>query len=390
MAKNIVILSDGTGQAFAGKDKGGGTNVFKLYHAIRNASPAQQTVFYDPGLGSDPDDDGLSWTRWGYNFVSKATGLGISRNIKDCYEALIERYEPGDRIFLFGFSRGAYTVRSLGGVLGLCGIPSRDAAGRPTRTNRNARAAAVEEAVEAVYKNYAASSDPADIARAAEQRQELGSRYRVDRLAVQAAPYFIGVWDTVRALGIPYVGQVLAALGLSAHAFHNADLSDKVAHARQALAIDENRDIFGPVLWSEPSTLRASGRIRQLWFAGCHSDIGGGFAETGLSDVALEWMVDEAIAVKPFGLLVEQSRMAELVVHADPLGVQHDPRRGLGVVWAKGVRRLSDWDQFAVGPVKARFLEPEVPTEDGMSPYDPEGPRGHTQARTWVAQRSGV
>jgi uncharacterized protein (DUF2235 family) len=385
MAKNIVIMSDGTGQALSGPGKGGGTNVYKLYRAMRAVSPAKQVAFYDPGLGSDPDQDGLSWTRWGYNLVSKATGLGISRNIKDCYEALVEHYEPGDRIFLMGFSRGAYTVRSMAGALSLCGIPSRDMSGRPVKGSPDARAAAVEEAVERVYKHYAASDDPAEIERARAERIRRGERYRHERLAATAAPYFIGVWDTVRALGIPGLNWMLRF----SHAFHNADLGASVSHARQALAIDETRDIFGPVLWAEPAELRASGRLKQLWFAGDHSDIGGGYAETGLSDVAFEWLVGEARSV-PDGLFLDQAARSALGIQPDPLGVQHDPRRGLGFLWAKGVRRLSDWDQFAVDPVKARFLAESVPTEDGRTPYDPEGPRSNTQARAWVAQRNGA
>jgi uncharacterized protein (DUF2235 family) len=390
MPKNIVIFSDGTGQGASGPGKAGGTNVYKLYLATRSVDPARQTAFYDPGLGSDPDTDGLGWTRWGYNLLSKATGLGISRNIKDCYEALIERWEPDDRIFLFGFSRGAYTVRSLGGALGLCGIPARDASGRSTRTDRQARRNAVEEAVEKVYKTYAASHDPADIEQAAQRRKELGAAFRTARGATEVAPYFIGVWDTVRALGLPYVSQALAAVGLSSHAFHNADLSEKVPHARQALAIDENRDIFGPVLWSETPALRASGRISQRWFAGDHSDIGGGHRETGLSDVALDWMFRQAMAVKPHGLLVDQATLATQQVTPDPLGVQHNPRSGLGLLWSPGVRRLSDWDLFDEAPVKARFLAADAPTETGRAPYDPEGARGNGQARAWVAQREGA
>lgn len=385
MSKNIIVLSDGTGQAFSAPGKGGGTNVYKLYRAIRGVSSADQVAFYDPGLGSDPDDDGLSWTRWGYNVLSQATGLGISRNIKDCYEALVQHYEPGDRIFLFGFSRGAYTVRSMAGALSLCGIPARDKTGGSVKTDAKSRAAAIEEAVEEVYKHYAASDDPVEIERARQERIRRGEAYRRDRGAVTAAPYFIGVWDTVRALGIPGLNWMLRF----SHAFHNADLGASVAHARQALAIDETRDIFAPVLWSEPAELRASGRLKQLWLAGDHSDVGGGYAETGLSDLALGWMVDEACKV-PQGLIIDQAAYAALGLHPDPLGVQHDPRRGLGLLWAKGVRRLSDWDRFAIDPVKARFLAASVPTEDGTSPYDPEGARSNTQAQTWIAQRGGA
>lgn len=106
MAKNIVILSDGTGQG-ASMPKAERTNVWKLWNATEKAGPAQQVTFYDEGLGAEHKRE---WWRWAYDLASRATGLGISQNIKDCYTALIEYYEPGDRVFVFGFSRGAYTV----------------------------------------------------------------------------------------------------------------------------------------------------------------------------------------------------------------------------------------------------------------------------------------
>jgi uncharacterized protein (DUF2235 family) len=115
MAKNIVLLSDGTGQG-ASMPKAERTNVWKLWDATKKADPAHQVTFYDEGLGAEHKRE---WWRWAYDLASRATGLGISQNIKDCYTALIEYYEPSDRVFLFGFSRGAFTVRSLGGVLSL-------------------------------------------------------------------------------------------------------------------------------------------------------------------------------------------------------------------------------------------------------------------------------
>ena len=107
MAKNIVILSDGTGQG-ASMPKAERTNVWKLWDATKKADPAQQVTFYDEGLGAEHKRE---WWRWAYDLASRATGLGVSQNIKDCYTALIEYYELGDRVFLFGFSRGAFTVR---------------------------------------------------------------------------------------------------------------------------------------------------------------------------------------------------------------------------------------------------------------------------------------
>jgi uncharacterized protein (DUF2235 family) len=130
MPKNIVIFSDGTGQAGGITFDEMRTNVYKLYRATRVGpdtaiDPQEQVAFYDPGLGSPADGSHIKvkWARSIYNFVSMATGLGITANIIDCYAALIRLYREGDRIFLFGFSRGAYTVRSLAGVISYCGIP---------------------------------------------------------------------------------------------------------------------------------------------------------------------------------------------------------------------------------------------------------------------------
>jgi uncharacterized protein (DUF2235 family) len=134
MAKNILIFSDGTGQG-ASMPKEERSNVWRLWNATKDAAPKdQQITFYDEGLGAEHKQE---WWRWGYDLLSKATGLGVSQNIKDCYVALIEFYEPGDRVFLIGFSRGAYTVRSLGGVLSLCGIPlPRRERQKPARTGQ--------------------------------------------------------------------------------------------------------------------------------------------------------------------------------------------------------------------------------------------------------------
>jgi uncharacterized protein (DUF2235 family) len=130
MPKNIVIFSDGTGQAGGINFDEARTNVYKLYRACRvgpdtKIEPSEQVSFYDPGLGSASDGGHfkIGGMRWLYNLASMATGLGITRNIVDCYAAIISLYEEGDRIFLIGFSRGAYTVRSAAGVMSYCGIP---------------------------------------------------------------------------------------------------------------------------------------------------------------------------------------------------------------------------------------------------------------------------
>jgi uncharacterized protein (DUF2235 family) len=330
MPKNIVILSDGTGQG-ASMPRAERTNVRKLWDATKEAAPAQQVTFYDEGLGAEHKRE---WWRWAYDLASRATGLGISQNIKDCYTALIEYYEPGDRIFLFGFSRGAFTVRSLGGVLCLCGIPQRDAEGNSPRDrqNKKGRLALVEEAVEKVYKHYGDKDKE-------QKRIVLGAEYRNRYHSFSmdgsspAFPYFIGVWDTVRALGVP--GS--SGLVLWRHAFHDATLNPLVPYARQALSIDENRQIFAPEIWDESKEspeAKARGRIKQHWFPGVHSDIGGGYRETGLSDLALEWMIKEATAVE-HPLIVDMTKLKLKPSHE---GIQHDERTGWGRTWTEGTR----------------------------------------------------
>ena len=366
MPKTICIFSDGTGQG--GVERGTtNSNVFALYHVVKNADPTRQFAFYDPGLGSHKDGAEVGWWRWGYNLLSQATGLGISRNIKDCYGALLKVFEEGDRIFLFGFSRGAYTVRSLGGVLKLCGVPRHDGAGRSSRKNREARLALVQEAVDTVYKTYGD----------AEERKRLGTAYRTKYRSVEIAPAFIGVWDTVRALGLPGTGDIF----FWRHEFHDATLDGRVPCARQALAIDEARDAYAPVLWEELPADRESGRIRQLWFTGVHSDIGGSYPEKGLSDIALEWIVGEAKKLNP-PLLIDD---AALPLAGDALALQHDELVTSWLPWRRGLRRLSGRDLIAQS-VKTRFEAPDVPFVDKTRrPYRPEGMREHPDFRHYYA-----
>jgi uncharacterized protein (DUF2235 family) len=159
MAKNILIYSDGTGMAGGIRFDEDRTNIYKLYRATRCGpdsciDPNEQVAFYDPGLGS-PADGGFIWGTVGrriYNLLSQATGLGITANIIDCYASLIRLYRSGDRVFLFGFSRGAYTVRSLGAVIALCGIPRRLPDGQPAPLDIAGSRHVATQAVKDVYQ----------------------------------------------------------------------------------------------------------------------------------------------------------------------------------------------------------------------------------------------
>ena len=211
MSKNILVFSDGTGQAGGLIPDENRSNIYKLFRATRcgpdtDIEPAAQLTFYDAGLGSQPPGGMFFFTRayrWLHNFVSQATGLGITANIVDCYAAILRMWEPGDRIFLFGFSRGAYTVRCLAAVLSFCGVPTTMADGKtPLFRDLNSTQKIAKEAVKEVYQHVSSPKDAAYI----EQRKALALRFRNkyrsdDNGTPNVNPYFIGVFDTVAALG---------------------------------------------------------------------------------------------------------------------------------------------------------------------------------------------
>ena len=288
MNKNIVICSDGTGNT-AIKDRG--TNVFKLYEAVDlighrgNPTVTRQVAFYDDGVGTE----GLKLLRW----LGGAFGWGLGRNVRQLYAELARVYEPGDRIFLFGFSRGAFTVRTLAGFIICCGILDR----AKFRTNARLR-----QGVKQAYREYRRR-----------YRTSLGSRLRRahdparadalhSRFAVVHPAYapegrvriaFIGVWDTVDAVGLPidHLADVLNQL--YRFKFPDLRLSPQVDKACHAISIDDERHTFHPVMWDEEHEGQ-SDRIEQVWFAGVHANVGGGYPKQGMSLVSLNWMMTRA------------------------------------------------------------------------------------------------
>ena len=405
MGRNILIFSDATGQAGGFMPDEARSNVYKLFRATRvspdsHIDPQLQIAFYDAGLGSRAAAEGMSLTWWRqlYNALAKATGLGITQNIIDCYAAIIRVWQPGDRIYLFGFSRGAYTVRCVAGVLKYCGVPTAvtGATGSTRPLHRdavNARRIAAE-AVKRVYQH--GSSLRGDPHRA--QRERRASEFRAKYLSgddhtANTAPYFIGVWDTVATLGAGTRGLTLLAgayallaalLAASVHglsplplratllllclgpplttyvigclrcrglvslaryrmAFYDTKLHYAVRYARHALAIDENRKTFRCVPWDHDLLREAAddrrdepARCQQVWFAGNHCDIGGSYPETEsrLSDTALAWMVQEAMGL-PHPLQVDHSLLR---LHPDSAGPQHDERQAFLAAWPAWLR----------------------------------------------------
>ncbi|RBY97783.1 DUF2235 domain-containing protein [Blastococcus sp. TF02-8] len=262
MAKRLVICCDGTwntpDQAAEGRPCP--TNVTKvaLEVAPRGDDGRDQCVYYLRGVGTEK----------GERLRGGGFGMGLSRNVQDAYRTIVQNFEPGDEIFLFGFSRGAFTARSTVGFVRNCGVL------KPQEAHR------VEEAYE-LYR-----------ARGAHPRGTESELFRRS-YSWEAEITFIGVWDTVGALGIPVRGMGWLN---RRWAFHDTKLSSIVKNAFHALAIDEQRGPFRPTLW-EPHDEDAhpvGQRLEQVWFSGVHCGVGGGYADTGLSDIALLWMVERA------------------------------------------------------------------------------------------------
>jgi uncharacterized protein (DUF2235 family) len=314
MSRRLIICADGTWNTAdqTGRCKATPTNVTKMARAIKAIGDdgRSQIVYYHEGLGSD-----ALFRRW----LVGATGVGIDEHIKDCYRFLVDNYEPGDEIYLFGFSRGAYTVRSLAGLINHCGLL------------KSAHADRIPKAYQFYRDRDKQHSEGNFISRAyqslrhrdrAEEQLETIEAFR-EKYSQHAYIKCIGVWDTVGALGIPLEG--LGWLTAHKYRFHNTELSQCVEFALQALAIDEQRKAFAPTLWSEdPTAKRPAGlpacaksteekplaRIEQVWFAGVHANIGGGYDDSKLSDIAFRWMCEK---VRKLGLEFEDKYLAEAV-----------------------------------------------------------------------------
>lgn len=266
MSKRLIVCADGTWnqveKAQSGKHLS--TNVAKIAAALlpTDIHGTPQLLCYLEGVGTHQGE----WIRGGM------FGLGISRNIKRAYEFLVQSYEPGDEIWILGFSRGAFTARSLAGMIRDCGLlmpAHKDQIG----------------AAMTLYQDRYDDTAP-DAPRA-----------RIFRNTYSYEPNikFIGVWDTVGSLGVPGVHLWLARLLRIDWQFHDAALSRSVEHAYQALAIHEKRSDFIPTLWQKQDWPEASRQtLEQVWFSGVHSDLGGGYAAGSLSDVALLWMIEKA------------------------------------------------------------------------------------------------
>ncbi|RDZ28577.1 DUF2235 domain-containing protein [Lysobacter silvisoli] len=239
MPKNILIYADGTGQAGGLRPDQRLSNVYKLYRATRSGpdspiDPAEQVAFYDPGLGTVTASGAITFSpvETFKSIAGMAVGLGFQRNVVDCYEAILRHYEPGDRIYLFGFSRGGYTARALANVLNLCGVPTQDGEGGPLpRDGRELRAIAAE-AVHVYGHGAGHPRKTFEIEREA-LAQRFRSRYGAgkDPNRGDVYPYFMGVFDSVAALGLPIPIRIILGAVAALAGFGVASLFAAIMHA---------------------------------------------------------------------------------------------------------------------------------------------------------------
>lgn len=281
MAKNIVLCCDGTGNEFGERN----SNVVKLYETL--VCNAAQIAYYHPGVGTMGARNALTGIgKWWTRVIGLAFGYGISDNVADAYQFLMRTFEPDDDVYVFGFSRGAYTARALCGMLHMLGLLTEGNEGLIPYAIRMTKRKKIDFKVAADFK-------------------ETFSR--------QCKPHFVGVWDTVSS-----VGWIYNAVHFP---FTTATNNPDLYIVRHAVSIDEHRAMFRQNLFGRPHDPQQD--VQEVWFAGVHSDVGGSYpeAESQLSKIALRWMLCEAELA---GLRVDPHRKAEILGGKPPY-VAPDP-----------------------------------------------------------------
>lgn len=326
-AKHIAIFFDGTNN-----DEESDTNVKRLHSLLTLQQRPDIATFYIEGVGSER------------RFIGMGTGWGFQARVKPAYRFLLENYRKGDRIYVFGFSRGAYSARVLSSILYHAGLP----------TNPNLSSQEIADLV------YDAVKDPLTTASENERMKEVKDKLaKVPGLSLSehtVSVEVLGLWDTVEALGFPDWGaRIKHKLGIEPY-FIDVDIPNQrygdqlcnVKRAYHALSIDDNREwIFTPLLLGRKAMLDRCpadgkhilgtdgkvipGQLKEVWFSGAHSDVGGGYQDSMMSGVSLNWMIGQ---LKDTGILPKDTS-----VNADPFGRSHDPEAGLYGLMYKNINR---------------------------------------------------
>ena len=344
--KRLIVCCDGTWNNPDQEDNGipAPTNVMKLYNALLDKDPDTGVVqrrFYQPGVGGE---GGL------FEKVSGgAVGAGISRNICSAYHWLASHYKEGDEIYLYGFSRGAFTARSLGAFLGR-GLLDLD--GQPPPEAWRRVNAAYNEGYRVMTDYHFKKLRAQNPAKAFEWAHDWPFFSYGEAIPIR----FIGVWDTVGALGVPDDLEVFNFFDdKSKWQFHDTELGEHVRTARHAMAIDEIRSVFSVTRWTNNPPHPGA---RELWFPGVHADVGGGYAESGLSDGALSWMIEESEAV---GIKFRPDVRG--LINPNPGGVLHNSYKGAFARLRSRPRRVD-----AVIPENSELFHTSVFERQRISP----------------------
>ena len=381
--RNIVLLSDGTGNSSAKLNK---TNIWRLYQAL-DLKDEKQIAIYDDGVGTS-----------GFRplmLLGGIFGWGLSRNVRDLYQQLCEHYrhvdedeDVVDHIYIFGFSRGAFTARTLAGLIAKCGILDKtsenDIPVSKFRWNKREAALDTDEGLRAgvrlAYRTYryVYSAFLTNIWRSIRRLVFRDVPMAEDFKSQYARPVkitFLGVFDTVAAIGLPI--DELSLLGdrwIYPHRFSDQDLSQDVLRASHAIAVDDERHSFHPVLWNEKKESDPD-RITQVWFPGMHSDVGGGYAHEGLAYVPLNWMIDQVKrnSITALGLDFQKEAVEQIESRTNASAKMHDSRAGLSVYYR----------------YKPRDIDALCNCPDAKAPVEIEEPKIHASVFERVAAGTG-
>lgn len=376
MAKNLIICCDGTNSSFQ-KDL---TNVVRISR-IAVPIPGQQHVYYDVGVGAEAEPGfvtklSATLNRW----AGLAFGVGLVRNVEEAYNEIVDKYEPEDRLFLFGFSRGAYTVRALAGLLQNYGL---------LKKAHRSRAHSVVKKFQKLFpkEGSAAALDPAKHT-AYCNKTFADARHIRESFAIGCPVHFMGIWDTVSSLGWAYDPK----------SFPNTAEMPQVRIIRHAIALDERRAKFRtnrvkPVPGPDQD-------IQEVWFAGVHADVGGGYSDeqSGLAKVCLKWMLREAVG-KGLRMDAEQEKLylQGPRSQADEMGPQHESleklwwaleylrlphRRNVNGVWIDEMIRYrgEGWRTIRPGDLVHRSVERRLSVHPVKNSHWP----GAQVAITWI------
>jgi len=339
--RNIVLCSDGTG------NQGGTTpdsNVFKIYNAVKinsQKNETEQITFYDNGVGTSK----ISIMK----ALGGGMGVGFKQNVRDLYEFLGRNYKEGDDIYIFGFSRGAATVRAFAGMIEHCGLVVKRRIKEADRSEEEFQGL-INRAMNAYEKGKLIKFPDGKIQ---ERNYTEAKLFREDKAYRHSefAPKgklkieFMGIWDTVSSLGVPQLGNFdLLVNKRYPHLFYDFEPKDRIKNIYHAIAVDDERLTFRPMVWDE-TNFNGGGTIEQVWFPGMHSNVGGGYDRQELATVTLDWIIEKLSDHKDSsppngGLVLKPSAIDDAKSDANPFGKLHDSRSGSGIFYRYQPRNI--------------------------------------------------